>query len=186
MAGVPLEDRFYVESDWRVAVTIRAAVVTVSDRCFAGEREDRSGPLLADLLSEAGLAVTLRRVVPDEKEQIAATLTHLADECGLDLIVTTGGTGPAPRDCTPDATRAVIDREMPGLAEIVRLQGLQSTPRAVLSRGIAGLRGRCLIINLAGSTGAVRDGVRILAPVLAHAVQMARGEDLDHGAGSHV
>lgn len=166
-------------------MTIRAAVVTVSDRSFAGERKDRSGPLLAELLSEAGASVVATELVPDEADQIAAVLTRLADTGDIDLIVTTGGTGPAPRDRTPEASRMVIEREMPGLAEMLRWQGFQSTPRAVLSRGIAGLRGRCLIINLAGSTGAVRDGVKILSPVLAHAVQMARGENLDHDAGAH-
>ncbi len=185
VAGVRLGRRLYVEFRWRTTLTIRAAVVTVSDRRFAGEREDRSGPLLVELLSEAGVSVVATELVPDEEEQIAAVLTRLADTGDVDLIVTTGGTGPAPRDRTPEVSRMVIDREMPGLAEMLRWQGFQSPPRAVLSRGIAGLRGRCLIIHLAGSTGAVRDGVRILSPVLAHAVQMARGENLNHDAGAH-
>lgn len=166
-----------------MVASVRVAVVTVSDRCFAGEREDRSGPLLADLLRREGLEVVAEQLVPDEEDSIVALLTALCERGDVDLIVTTGGTGLAPRDHTPEATRKVIDREAPGLAEMLRWQGYRHTPRAVLSRGIAGLRGRCVIVNLAGSTGAVRDGVEILAPVLVHAVQMARGENLDHGAG---
>ncbi|NLT43427.1 MAG: MogA/MoaB family molybdenum cofactor biosynthesis protein [Anaerolineae bacterium] len=166
----------------RGIVLVRAAVVTVSDRCFAGEREDRSGPLLADLLRGQGVELVAAELVPDEEDRIEAVLASLCARGDVDVIVTTGGTGLAPRDRTPEATRRIIDREAPGLAEMLRWQGHERTPRAVLSRGIAGLRGRCLIINLAGSTGAVRDGVEILAPVLGHAVQMARGENLDHGS----
>jgi len=160
---------------------IRAAVLTVSDRAFSGEREDRSGPLLAGLLRDAGLEVVSQSIVPDDEDQIVGALLAICERGDADVILTTGGTGAAPRDRTPEATRRVIDREMPGLAELLRWQGYQKTPRAVLSRGLSGLRGRCLIINLAGSTSAVRDGVAILAPVLEHAVHMARGEHLDHG-----
>lgn len=167
-------------------MTIRASVLTVSDRGFSGEREDRSGPLLAALLQAAGMEVVSRGIVPDEEDQIAAALMSLCERGDVDLILTTGGTGPAPRDRTPEATRRILEREMPGLAELLRWQGYQKTTRAVLSRGVAGLRGRCLIINLAGSPGAVRDGVEILAPLLEHTVQMARGENLDHGGADHV
>ncbi|MGI6207663.1 MAG: MogA/MoaB family molybdenum cofactor biosynthesis protein [Anaerolineae bacterium] len=160
---------------------IRAAVVTVSDKSHAGTRRDASGPLLRDLLREAGIEVPDEAIVPDEQDQIAETLRTLADRGDLDLILTTGGTGPAPRDRTPEATLQVIDRQMPGLAEILRWEGYKRTPRAVLSRGVAGLRGQCLIINLPGSPRAVREGMEVLAPILPHAVQMVRGEHLEHG-----
>jgi len=162
-------------------MSIRAAVVTVSDKGYAGEREDTSGPLLAGLLQEAGVEVVTQTIVPDEPAQIQETLAHLVDELELDLVVTTGGTGFTPRDRTPEATRAVIDREAPGLAEVLRWEGYRRTPLAVLSRGIAGLRGRTLIINLPGSPKAVREGMEVLAPILPHAVRMARGVETEHG-----
>ncbi len=162
-----------------------AAVITISDKGSRGEREDTSGPLLAQGLESLGATVIERRILPDEPEQITETLRELADGGDVDLIVTTGGTGAAPRDVTPEATLRAIDREMPGIAELIRWQGYQHTPRAVLSRGVAGLRGPCLIINLAGSRGAVADGIAILKPVLAHALQMAQGVDLEHGGGAH-
>ena len=161
---------------------ISAAVITVSDRGYAGQREDVSGPVLADALREMGAEVLGPLIVPDEPAMISEALVRFADQDQVDLIVTTGGTGAAPRDQTPEATRTVIDREMPGLAEVLRFQGYQRTPRAVLSRGIAGLRGRCLIVNLPGSTRAVREGMETLSTILPHAVQMARGEDLEHGS----
>ncbi len=162
-------------------MTIRAAVVTISDKGFAGVREDASGPLLAELLAAAGAAVQVRTIVPDDGPQIQQLLTHLADEMELDLVLTTGGTGFTPRDGTPEATRAVLDRETPGLAELLRMEGYRRTPLAVLSRGAAGLRGRTLIVNLPGSPKAVREGMEILAPILPHAVRMARGQDTEHG-----
>jgi len=165
-------------------VRIRAAVITISDKGYAGLREDVSGPCLAAALREMGAEVLWERIVPDVPEMISETLTALADETGADLIVTTGGTGAAPRDRTPEATRTVIDRELPGIAEVLRFEGYRKTPFAVLSRGIAGLRGRCLIVNLPGSPRAVSAGMEILAPILPHAVQMARGEELEH-EGTH-
>ena len=164
---------------------IRAAVITVSDKGYAGEREDLSGPALAEALREMGADVQGPIIVPDEPEMISAAMVRFADLDKVDLIMTTGGTGAAPRDQTPEATRMVIDREMPGLAEVLRFRGYLKTPRAVLTRGIAGLRGRCLIINLPGSTRAVREGMETLSEILPHAVQMAQGEDLEHGSG-HV
>ena len=158
----------------------RAAVVTVSDKGYAGEREDVSGPLLADLLRAAGAEVVAQTIVPDEPEQIQRALVHLADDLKVDVVLTTGGTGFTPRDHTPEATRAVLEREAPGLAEVLRWEGYRRTPQAVLSRGVAGLRGRTLIINLPGSPRAVREGMDVLAPILPHAVQMARGEDTEH------
>lgn len=160
---------------------IRVAVITVSDKGYAGEREDISGPRLAAALREMGAEVLCEKVVPDLPEQISETIAKFADETGVDLIITTGGTGPAPRDYTPEATKAVIDREMPGIAEVLRFEGYKKTPFALLSRGIAGLRNRCLIVNLPGSPRAVSEGMEILGPILPHAVQMARGENLEHG-----
>lgn len=166
-------------------MTIRAAVVTVSDKGFAGEREDVSGPLLASALRDMGAEVVECVIVPDEPDRIEAILTRLADSGDIDLVMTTGGTGFAPRDRTPEATLQVIDRLAPGLAEALRFDGYRKTPLAVLSRGVAGLRGRCLIVNLPGNPKAVREGMETLAPILPHAVQMARGEDLEHREGGH-
>lgn len=159
---------------------IRAAVLTISDKGYRGERADASGPLLADLLREMSAVVVEQTIVPDEREAIARELARLADETQVDLIVTTGGTGPAPRDVTPEATQAVIEREMPGLAEILRWEGYRRTPLAVLSRGVAGIRGRTLIVNLPGSPKAVREGMEVLVPILPHAIQMLRGVDTEH------
>jgi molybdenum cofactor synthesis domain-containing protein len=160
---------------------IRAAVVTISDKGFMGQREDVSGPQLADLVRDMGAEVVRRSIVPDERGEIVRLLVSLADELGVDLVLTTGGTGVTPRDVTPEATRAVIEREMPGLAEVLRLEGYRHTPLAVISRGVAGIRGQTLIVNLPGSPNAVREGMETLSPILPHAVQMIRGEDTEHG-----
>jgi len=155
--------------------------VTVSDKGYAGEREDASGPLLANLLRKMGAEVVSQTIVPDERTEIERVLIGLADETQVDLIVTTGGTGPAPRDVTPEATRAVIEREMPGLAEVLRFEGYHKTPLAVISRGVAGIRGQTLVVNLPGSPKAVREGMETLAPILSHAIKMLRGVDTEHG-----
>ncbi|MFP3896310.1 MAG: molybdenum cofactor biosynthesis protein B [Anaerolineales bacterium] len=159
---------------------IRAAVITVSDKGSRGEREDVSGPLLASRLEEIGAEVVEQFILPDEPDQIAAALMELADSGEIDLIMTSGGTGAAPRDRTPEATLEVIDRRMPGLAEILRLEGYKKTPFAVLSRGVAGLYKGCLIVNLPGNPNAVRDDMDILESLLPHAIQMAKGEHLEH------
>ena len=159
---------------------IQAGVVTVSDKGYAGEREDASGPLLANLVRQMGAEVVRQAIVPDEREQIERVLVELADEVHLDLVLTTGGTGPAPRDVTPEATRAVIEREMPGLAEVLRFAGYSKTPLAVISRGVAGIRGGTLIVNLPGSPRAVREGMETLSPILPHAIKMLRGVDTEH------
>jgi molybdopterin adenylyltransferase len=161
-------------------VRIVAAVITVSDKGYAGEREDVSGPVLAEALEAMGAEVAHQLIVPDESERISQALCRLADVCGVDLIITTGGTGATPRDLTPEATLAVIERQMPGLAELLRFEGYKKTPLAVLSRGVAGLRGKCLIVNLPGSPRAVREGMEVLAPILPHAIQMAQGQDTEH------
>ena len=165
---------------------MNAAVITVSDKGYTGKREDVSGPLVADGLGAMGAKVLEQIIVPDEEDQIIATLTYLADSGDLDVIITTGGTGLAPRDRTPEATLQVLDRQAPGLVEVLRFEGYKKTPFAVLSRGVAGLRGKCVIINLPGSTKAVRDGMESLKDILPHAIQMARGEDLEHGEHKHA
>jgi molybdopterin adenylyltransferase len=162
-------------------ISIRAGVVTVSDKGHAGERKDASGPLLASLLQKIGAEVVRQVIVPDERSEIERVLIEMADEAQLDLIVTTGGSGLTPRDVTPEATLAVIERQAPGLAEVLRFEGYRKTPLAVLSRGVAGVRGRTLIVNLPGSPKAVREGMETLAPILPHAVKMARGVDTEHG-----
>ncbi len=156
---------------------MNAAVLTVSDGVVRGERKDRSGDLLAELLSAEGFDVE-RRVVPDERDEIAAALVALAESSRL--VVTTGGTGVAPRDVTPEGTAAVIEREVPGIAEAIRADSIAKTPHALLSRGIAGVRGAALIVNLPGSTGGCRDGFEILRPALRHGLALLAGEETQH------
>lgn len=153
-----------------------AAVVTVSDRVAFGTVDDESGPLLAERLVGAGWNVVARETAPDELEAIAAVLVRLADERRAELILTTGGTGIAARDVTPDATRRVADREIPGIAEALRAASLARTPHAMLSRATAAIRGRTLVVNLPGSPRAVAETFDVLAPVLGHAVALAGGE----------
>ena len=156
---------------------IRAAVLTVSDRSFRGQRPDLSGPLLRELAQKLDAEVVFCGVVPDEQPQIEAALLDLADRQHVDLILTTGGTGPAPRDVTPEATRAVIEREMPGLSEWMRLEGVRRfTPFAALSRAVAGIRGRTLIINLPGSPRAVGENMSLVGPLLPAAIALIKGE----------
>lgn len=174
-------------------------MVTISDKGYTGQREDVSGPLLARLLRDMGAKIVRQMIVPDERDEIVRLLVTLTDgasgeggpeavasservseELAVDLVVTTGGTGVTPRDVTPEATKAVVQREMPGLAEALRFTGYQKTPLAVISRGIAGIRGRTLIVNLPGSPNAVRDGMETLTPILPHAVKMIRGQDTEH------
>lgn len=159
---------------------IQAAVVTISDKGFTGQREDVSGPVLAELVREMGAEVVRQAIVPDERDEIVALLVALTDGMGLDLVLTTGGTGMTPRDVTPEATKVVIKREIPGLAEVLRFEGYRHTPLAVISRGVAGVRGRTLIVNLPGNPKAVREGMETLSSILPHAVQMIHGEDTEH------
>jgi molybdenum cofactor synthesis domain-containing protein len=159
---------------------IRAAVLTVSDRGARGERADESGPVLAGLLREAGASVVAQEVVSDELEPLAAKLRELADREDVNLLVTTGGTGLGPRDNTPEATRAVIEREVPGIGEAMRAETLRQTPTAMLSRAVCGVRSGALVVNLPGSPKAVRECFEVIRPVLAHAAATlaGRGDDL--------
>lgn len=153
----------------------KAALLTVSDRCFRGEREDVTGPLLGDMLTAAGFEVVELRLVPDEGERIEAELIRLADQVGADVVFTNGGTGLGPRDLTPEATTAVIDRPAPGIPEAMRVGGLAQTPMAMLSRGVAGIRGNTLVVNLPGSPRGARECLDILLPALGHALEMIAG-----------
>jgi molybdenum cofactor synthesis domain-containing protein len=155
---------------------IQAAVVTISDRCAAGTLRDTAGPAVASILIlELGAQIAATRVLPDEAEVIAAELTDLCDGT-IDLVITVGGTGIAPRDVTPEATRAVLDREVPGLAEAMRAASARITPNALLSRAVTGIRAQSLIVNLPGSLKAATENLRAILPTLPHAVTMLRGD----------
>ena len=154
---------------------IRAVVITVSDRSARGEREDVSGETLAGLLAEAGAEVVAREILSDDLEPLAAALRAYADRDDVNLVVTTGGTGLSPRDNTPEATRACIEREAPGLAEAMRAETLRQTPTAMLSRGVCGVRSGALVVNLPGSPRAVQECFEVIRPVLAHAVAQLSG-----------
>ena len=157
-------------------MTWQAGILTTSDTRSQGTRTDRTTPLIQRILGEAGFAVCETVLVPDELRQIQERLIELADQRQLSLVITTGGTGFGPRDVTPEATRTVIEREVPGLPEAMRVATAQHNPLAWLSRGIAGLRGRTLIVNLPGSPSAVEACLRVLIPLLPHALSMIAGD----------
>ena len=163
-------------------MTIRTAILTISDKASAGERADLSGPAIRETLATSGLEVSFveERLIPDEQLQIAEALFHLSERQDVDLILTTGGTGLAPRDVTPQATLDTIDYEVPGIAEVMRAESVRVTPAGMLSRGVAGVRKRTLIVNLPGSPKAVKETLAAIAAALPHAVSTLRGEVGEH------
>jgi molybdopterin adenylyltransferase len=156
---------------------IKTVVITVSDRGARGQREDASGPAIARMLEAEGMEIIGRRIIPDEKEMIRQMLLEWCNGGDADLILTTGGTGVSPRDVTPDATREVIDREIPGMAEAMRHQSAAVTPHAMISRALVGIRGRTLIINLPGSPKGATENLSILIPALTHAIEKIKGDE---------
>ena len=160
----------------------RAAIICASDRCFQGLRKDVSSPIIAEILTGQGYEITATVMLPDEYEALRKAMVRIADEGSADLIVTTGGTGLAPRDITPEATAAVIDRAVPGIPEAMRAESMKITPHGMLSRGIAGIRKRTLIINLPGSPKAVKENLSCILPALDHALLMLTGGTQDCAA----
>ncbi len=160
---------------------VRVAVLTLSDSIARGEHADSSGDAIVEKMTSLGADVIARHVLPDDAERISAQLRAYADELRSDLVLTTGGSGLAPRDVTPEATLKVVDRSVPGITEAARARTLVQTPLAMLSRGIAGVRGRTLIINLPGSPKAVQEWLDVILPVLPHAVELMRGEPREWG-----
>ncbi len=155
---------------------IRAVVITVSDACSRGEREDTSGAALTQLLTDVGATIVDRKILSDDLEPLAQALREFADRSDVNLIVTTGGTGLGPRDNTPEATQSVIEREVPGMAEAMRAESLKATPMAMISRGVCGVRSSTLIINLPGSPKAVKETFAVISPVLSHALDLLAGK----------
>ena len=149
--------------------------MTISDSCSTGQREDISGPTITDILEENGYAVSERKIVSDDAEKISAELVYFSDESKVDVVFTTGGTGPGPRDITPEATIEVCEKLVPGLAELMRLKGFEKTPNAVLSRAVVGIRSTTLIVNLPGSTKAVQESLEAILDILPHAIKMIHG-----------
>ena len=158
---------------------MRAGILTVSDRSSRGEREDASGPALLRWLEERGVKAARLEIVPDEEDRIAAVLRKWADEEGFDIILTTGGTGVSPRDVTPDATLKVVERTIPGIGERMRARSLEKTPRAILSRGVAGVRKQTLVINLPGRPKGAVENLEAVWDAIPHAVTKIRGDESD-------
>jgi molybdopterin adenylyltransferase len=157
-------------------VRIRAVVITASDACSSGEREDKSGAALVQLLTELGAEIVAKKVLSDDLDPLARSLREFAERSDVNLIITTGGTGLGPRDNTPEATRRVIEREAPGIAEAIRAESLKATAMAMLSRGVCGVYSDTLIVNLPGSPRAVRESFSVIAPVLSHALDLLAGK----------
>jgi len=159
---------------------LKLGIITISDKASRGERSDKSGPLIRDSFSRSDSQVVKYEVIPDEADVIAQKLAQWADDGSVDVILTTGGTGLAPRDVTPEATLSILDKVVPGLAEMMRVRSFAVTPNAMLSRAVAGLRKNCLIINLPGSPKAVSECLEVIMPVLPHAVEVIKGEVTEH------
>ncbi len=155
------------------------AIITISDKGARGERDDQSGPAIEELITPLPAQVNCYRVIPDETKTISDTIKECSDKLHCDLIITTGGTGVGPRDVTPEATRAVIEREIPGMAEVMRIEGLKKTPHAMISRAVVGTRGQSLIINLPGSPKAVKENLLVLLPALSHTISKIKGDEAD-------
>ena len=163
-----------------MSMPLRLAILTISDAGSRGERSDSSGDLIASWAREHGYSSAERALIPDDTVRIASTLSRWSDAGRADLILTTGGTGLTERDVTPEATRAILQKEAPGIAEALRMTSFPRFPRSALSRGTAGVRGKTLIVNLPGSPGGVRDGLAVLAELVEHAVELVRGEKTEH------
>lgn len=161
---------------------INLGILTISDKVWRGQREDKSGEAIRDSLSSLDGLVVKYEVVPDETDIIASKLAQWADEGSLDIILTTGGTGLSPRDVTPEATLSIVSRVAPGFAEAMRAETFKTTPFAILSRAVAGVRGKCLIINLPGSPKAVKECLGVILPVIPHAIEIIKGEVTEHAA----
>jgi molybdenum cofactor synthesis domain-containing protein len=160
---------------------IRAAIITLSDKGSKGEREDESGKTIREMITGINALVDHYEVLPDEKQRIIEVLSRLSDSGTIDLIITTGGTGVSARDVTPQATLAVIDCELPGMAEAMRAESLKKTPHAMISRAVAGIRKQTLIVNLPGSPRAVRENLAVILPALPHAIEKIKGDPRDCG-----
>ncbi len=158
---------------------ILIAVLTISDRSYYGEREDSSGPIIYDMLKEINSEVIFSQIIPDERDIISQKLIELSDNIRADLIVTTGGTGLGPRDVTPEATLDVIDKRVPGLEEAMRAESTKITPHGMLSRAVAGVRGKTLIVNLPGSPKAVKENLSVILPAIPHAIEILKGKKAD-------
>ncbi len=161
---------------------IRAAIITLSDKGAAGKRVDESGRLIREMMRGADITVSHSEILPDEKYLIVDALMRLAASGTIDLILTTGGTGVSPRDVTPEATREVIDREIPGMAEAMRAESLKKTPHAMISRAVVGIRNQTLIVNLPGSPRAARENLLVILPALQHAIEKIRGDRSECGS----
>lgn len=159
----------------------RCGVLTISDKGAAGERQDTSGPALQKILAAANFEVAAALIIPDQKDRIRETLLRWCDDLQLDLVITTGGTGLSPRDVTPETTSAILDREIPGISEAMRMSSMKITPHAMLSRGISGIRGKSIVINLPGSEKAARENIETVLPALHHAIYKLQGGTKDCG-----